>query len=268
MKKVIARAKSKIADNRNVLSDLDAKKISNRFFYAMETLYAMFTDGYSASSGELHLRKEIAEKAIRICSMLLNSSLVPEEQKNDLNALISLMLFQFARFDARIGSNGTVVRLQEQNRNLWNKELIAAGMHALEASMKTSHVSAYQIEARIASEHSRRISFDTTYWNKIISLYDQLVQSKGTEEVRLNRIAALRYGNKLGIALQEIEEMSQHTYMNDKPPHILFLYYSVKADLLHASGRHSESIQEWKRALAIAPTTADKIFIEQALSEV
>lgn len=263
VKKTVTRAKEKMSGDPAILHALDAKRIEARFALVLETVYAMFTEGYSASRGESQLRRDIAEEAIRLIDTLLASTLTPQSRIGELHALMALMLFQFARFEARADASGVAIRLQEQDRGKWNAELIRAGLVALDHSKNEAEPTAYHLEARIAAEHAVSPSFAATNWKNILALYGQLLRMKDTEQVRLNRIVALRYAKGPEAALREMEAPLQTPTENKFASS--FLFHAVWADLLEASGRNREARAEWESAAHIAPTTAERKFIEKKL---
>lgn len=268
IKKTITRAKEKVAAEPRLLQDLNQQRIADRFPLVMETLYAMFTEGYSASGGESQLRREIAEEAIRLSGLILPSKFTPDDSKGELQALLALMLLQGARFDARADRNGTPLRLQDQDRSKWNQEMIRAGLAALAASKRSKQVTAYHIEARIAAEHSTSLSFDAINWEMILALYEQLLVFKDSQEVKLNRIVALRYAKGAAIALQELETFASTDLASGADSAVrTFLFHATKADLLESLARPAEAIQEWEKAMENAPTAADRSFVEEKLKK-
>ncbi len=263
VKKTVTRAKDKVAEAPFPLRALDPMRIAERFPPVLEIVYAMFTEGYSASHGESQLRRDIAEEAIRLIDVMLASTLTPASYMGELHALMALMLFQFARFEARVDAHGAAIRLQEQDRGKWNTELIRAGLVALDHSKNETEPTAYHLEARIAAEHAISPSFAATNWKNILALYDQLLRVKDTEQVRLNRLVALRYAEGPQAALREIETQLQ-TQPRSKYA-ASFLFHAVWADLLEASGRNREARAEWESAAHAAPTAAERKFIEKKL---
>jgi RNA polymerase sigma-70 factor (ECF subfamily) len=267
VKKIITRAKSKIAGETNPLTALNSYRIADRFPLVIEVIYAMFTEGYSASSGELSLRREIAEEAIYLGGVILNSKYTPEESKGDLSALIALMLFQFSRFEERIDGEGIPKRLQEQDRSKWDSEMIAAGFLALEDSKKSDLPSVYHLEARIAAAHSSGKSFKETDWDKINSLYDELLKLKDTVSVRMNRIVAILYTKGPELALNEINDLMKS--LKPVSGHILNQSYhlnALHAEILETVGDEQNALLLWKSALKLSPTSADKKFIESKIN--
>lgn len=268
IKKTITRAKEKVAAEPTLLQDLNQQRIADRFPQVTETLYAMFTKGYSASSGESQLRREIAEEAIRLSGLILHSKFTPQDRKGELSALLALMLLQGARFDARADQNGTPLRLQDQDRSKWNQEMIRAGLVALASSKMSKRLTAYHIEARIAAEHSTSPSFDEINWSMILAFYDQLLAIKDSQDVRLNRIVALRYAKGAAVALKELETFASTDRASGAAPAArTFLFHATKADLLESLACHAEALLEWEKALENAPTAADRGFVEEKLKK-
>lgn len=267
-KKTITRAKQKIEEDRAVFQKLNDERIAERFSLVLETLYAMFTEGYSASGGESQLRKDVAEDAIRLGNIFLQTTLTPEERKGEIQALIALMLFQFARFDARTEPTGLPVRLQEQDRRKWNQGMIYAGFSALKSSQSSPRPTIFHLEARIAAEHAASPSFESTNWKTILKTYDELLLLKDTPEVRTNRIVALRYAQGWQLALIELDAL-ESTMRREKVMTVprSFLIHAVRADLLEAAGKQADALSEWKIAQEQAPTKADQNFVQKKLED-
>ena len=258
VKKTMTRAKEKVALEADTFRALDQQRIATRFPVVEETVYALFTEGYAASSGDLPLRRDVAAQAVHLCDVLLGSSFTPDRARGELQALTALMLLQLARFDARVDRDGVPVRLQEQDRSAWNQSMIRAGLDALAAATASDTLSSYHLEARIAAEHSTSPSFDCTNWARILELYDQLLTLKDTAPVRVNRIVALRHGRGALVALEELDALAVTTRL---PGATAFLRHTVRADILDALGRTVEARQSWEAAAAAAPTAADRAFV-------
>jgi len=259
VKKAITRAKEKVSHETAPFKGLDHRRINERFPLVLETVYALFTEGYAASSGDLSLRRDVATQALHLGDVLINSRVTPGEWQGALHALVALMLLQLARFDARVRFDGVPVRLEDQDRGHWNQALIRAGLDALREATASRAISTYHLEARIAAEHSTSPSFAVTNWRLILELYDQLVTLKDTAAVRLNRIVAMRYARGPAAALAELDGLAQ------VPASAAFLRHTVRADCLDAAGRFDEGQQAWTAALTSAPTSSDRSFVEGRL---
>ncbi|MEZ4659986.1 MAG: sigma-70 family RNA polymerase sigma factor [Caldilineaceae bacterium] len=260
-KKTITRAKAKVAEQADELRSLNPSRIAARFQLVLDVIYAMFNEGYAASGGPTQLRRDVAEDAIRLGDIFVQSALTPAERQGELQALLALMLFQFARFDARTDERGAPIRLQEQDRSRWNRALIRAALLALESSRSSVQVTALHIEARIAAQHAASPTFAQTDWSAILALYDQLLHYKESPEVRLSRIVALRHAQGWQPALGELDQMQADTLARS------FLLHAIRADLLEAAGQPNAAAAEWQKARLDAPTAADRLFIDQKLKE-
>jgi predicted RNA polymerase sigma factor len=260
VKKTITRAKDKIARHATTFDAFDEERIAGRFPLVVETVYALFTEGYAASSGDLPLRRDMAAQAVHLCDVLLSSTFTPRSALGTLHALMALMLLQLARFDARLGTDGVPVRLQEQDRSRWNLSMIRAGLDALQAATSSASSSPFHIEARIAAEHSTSRSFSDTNWGVILALYDQLLALKDTSAVRLNRIVAVKHAVGSTAALDELDVLVAAA--PPTPAATVFLRHAVRADILEGLDRTAEARQAWEAALASAPTAADRAFVE------
>jgi RNA polymerase sigma factor (sigma-70 family) len=265
VKKMVTRAKEKV--DRSIVREPDPDRVAGRFPVILETIYALFTEGYAASTGDSQLRREIADDALWLAQAMLSGSLTPETRKGELYALIALMLFHMARFDARTDGSGVPVRLQEQDRSRWDRAMLRAALDALTRSQQARSISIYHIEARIAAEHCRASSFESTDWKTIVRLYDRLLTLKDTVEVRLNRIVALRYSGGAAIALEELNRLYPATG-GALPMVQSFLLHSVRADLLEATGEIENSRKEWEEALENAPTEADYSFVANKVRKI
>ncbi|NJN44966.1 MAG: hypothetical protein HC806_09765 [Anaerolineae bacterium] len=208
----------------------------------------MFTEGYAASGGDSQLRRDVAEEATRLITVLLRTSLTPKQHIGELYALLALMLFQFSRFDARTTEIGIPIRLQEQDRTKWDQPMIQAGMAALAASRVSQSPSVFHLEARIAAEHATSTSFTETNWQTILALYDQLLLLKNTPEVRVNRVVAIRYAVGWETALSELNALeSEEKRFHKGSVARSFLLHAIRADLLESAGQPEAASDEWKK---------------------
>lgn len=261
VKKTLTRAKEKVAAAGQSLQTLNPDRIASRFRLVLETIYALFNEGYAASGGQAQLRHDIAAEAIHLADIFLHTTLTPLAHVGELHALRALMLLHFARFQARTDAAGLPLRLQEQDRTQWNGAMIRAGLAALAASQASDQVTAFHLEARIAAEHATSPSFAATPWSTILTLYDQLLQHKDTPEVRLSRIVALRYAHGWEAALHALDGLTPDTVARS------FLHHAIRADLLEAAGHTSDAADEWRKAQTFAPTRADRSFVNQKLEK-
>ena len=150
-------------------------------------IYLLFNEGYSASGGTAHVRVPLCEEAIRLARLLLR--LFPDEP--EVMGLAALLLLQHARAPARLDADGDIVLLEDQDRSLWNREMIAEGLALVEKALRHRRPGPYQVQAAIAAMHAQRARFEETDWGEIDQLYAVLETLQPSPVVTLNRAVAV-----------------------------------------------------------------------------
>lgn len=255
--KRIVRAKSKIRD-AGIPYEVPAKKdLPDRLDSVLQVVYLIFTEGYSASSGPSLTRADISGEAIRLGRLLVE--LLPEPE---VLGLLALMLLQESRRAARTSSDGEVVLLEEQDRSLWNRDLIHEGQGLVERSLASRNFGTYTLQAAIAAVHSAAKVATETNWAEIVGLYDVLLHANPSPVIELNRAVAvaMRDGPAAGLAL--IDAIFQRGDLDD-----YYLAHSARADLLRRLGRADEAIESYRQALNLARQDPARKFLERRLRE-
>ncbi len=180
--KRLYRAKLAIRESNSTFSIPQGKALDERLEAVMLTLYLLFNEGYNSSSNHFNIRKDLCLEAIRLVRILITRF----KKHKEVNALLALMCFHAARFEARIDDNGTIILFEDQNRNLWHKELINIGMNHLREAMTDKKLTAYHLEASIAAEHCMSESFQSTDWITIQNMYTLLNKIKPNPVIDLN----------------------------------------------------------------------------------
>jgi RNA polymerase sigma factor (sigma-70 family) len=208
--KRLFRAKEKLRTEK-VKMELPGDEISSRLDNVLHIIYLLFNEGYYSKTQNQILQKDLCLEALRLGLMLT------ENERTDLpktNALMALMCFHASRFDSREAKGDEVVLYEDQNEALWDKGLIAQGMHFLEMSARGDELTSYHIEARIAYYHC--VKEDTQgKWEEILQLYNQLLERNYSPGVALNRTFALYKANGRQAAIAEAEKLkleSNHFY--------------------------------------------------------
>lgn len=185
--KRLFRAKEKLRTEKIKIELPNESEINKRLETVLTTLYLLFNEGYHSSTQNSHLRKELCLEAMR-----LNYFLIENETTNKpiVNALMALMCFHSSRFEARTNLLGEPILYEEQNKNLWNEELIAKGNFFLIESAKGQEISKYHLEASIAYWHTTKIE-NKAKWENVLQLYNQLLQIEYSPITALNRTYAL-----------------------------------------------------------------------------
>lgn len=218
-------------------------------------LYLLFNEGWSASSGDRHLRTDLCEEAIRLARLLLD--LFPS--MSGLMGLLALFLFQHSRRDARLDEDGHVVTLEDQDRTLWDHAMIGEAQLLLDKSLRNGSTDPYQIQAAIASIHARAASARETDWREIERLYAALETIQPTPVVRLNRAAAIAMVDGPQAALNLLESIA-----SDLENYRWF--HAARASFLFDLGDYSGAKAAYQRTLLLQPTDAERRFLRDRIA--
>jgi RNA polymerase sigma-70 factor (ECF subfamily) len=213
IKKRLQRAKRDLAERQVALDPPPAAELGDRIDVVHQVLYLIFNEGYCSSKGESAIRADLCEEAARLCHLLCQN---PRCSLPSTSALMALMLFHAARFDARLDAQGGVLLMEEQDRGKWDQDMIRRGSEFLEKSAEGTAVSPYHLEAGIAWLHCTAPSFKQTQWRGILALYDGLMSMNPSPIYELNRaiVIAEIEGPQAGIqairAAGHLDEISQY----------------------------------------------------------
>ena len=254
----IVRAKTKIRDARIPYQVPAAAELPQRLDAVLRVIYLVFNEGYTASAGATLTRHDLSAEAIRLGRLV--AELLPEPE---VMGLLALMLLHESRRAARTNAAGELVLLQDQNRALWNRELIAEGSSLVERSLSTGGAGPYAIQAAISAVHAEAPSLAATDWNEIVGLYDVLLQREASPVVELNRAVAvaMRDGPEAGLSM--IDAILTRGDLVDYR-----LAHAARADLLRRLGRNKEAQKAYERALALTQQEPERRFLEKRLREV
>jgi RNA polymerase sigma-70 factor (ECF subfamily) len=246
MEQRITRAKRRVAQSSVPFETPGSEERSERVAAVATIIYLIFNEGYSASGGEAHVRAPLCEEAIRLARLLLH--LFPSEP--EIMGLTALLLLQHARAPARLDSDGGIVLLDDQDRRLWNRGLIAEGFTLIDKALCHKRPGPYQIQAAIAALHARATRPEDTDWDQIGLLYASLERMQPSPVVTLNRAVAVAKVRGPAAALAMIEplaaQLSGYVY-----------FFGVKGALLMQLGRSAEARVAFERAIALANSAAE-----------
>jgi RNA polymerase sigma factor (sigma-70 family) len=197
----ISRAKARIRDTGARFRMPTARELDDRLPAVLSTLYLIFNEGYTATSGEALNRVELTSEAIRLTRQLCAS--LPDE--GEVAGLLALMLLTDARRGARTGPDGSLVPLAEQDRRLWDRNAIAEGVAIIEATLPVAEPGPYQLQAAIAAVHDEAADAGATDWPQILALYDVLAALAPGPMVALNRTVAIAMVRGPAVALAELD---------------------------------------------------------------
>jgi RNA polymerase sigma-70 factor (ECF subfamily) len=190
VKKRIQRARQQLSDEQIVLEVPRAEDLARRLDSVHQCLYLLFNEGYEASSGDAAIRTDLCEEAVRLAQLLCGH---PHCRSPASSALLALMLFHAARFDARTDEEGKLLLLEDQDRTKWSQPLIARARDFLDQSAQGKTISLFHLEAGIALLHCTAASFAETNWRAILELYDALVRLRPSPIYKLNRAIVLAH---------------------------------------------------------------------------
>jgi RNA polymerase sigma-70 factor, ECF subfamily len=254
MEQRITRAKRRIAEADVPFEAPGAVERAERLGTVAAMIYLLFNEGYSASGGTLHVRAPLCDEAIRLARLLLK--LFPSEP--EIMGLTALLLFQHSRTPARLDANGAIILLEDQDRSLWNRDMIAEGLALIAKALRHRQPGAYQLQAAIAGVHAQAERPEETDWNEIEQLYGVLEELQPSPVVTLNRAVAVSKARGPQAALDIIEPLA-------KPLAGYFHFFGIKGAMLMQLGRSDEARVAFDRAIALANTPAEAAHIRQHL---
>jgi RNA polymerase sigma-70 factor, ECF subfamily len=253
----IVRAKAKIRDARIPYQVPSIADMPDRLDTVLQTIYLVFNEGYTASSGTSLTRADLAGEAIRLGRLVME--LLPD---SEVIGLLALMLLQESRRTARTSSTGDLILLEDQDRSLWNREQIAEGRALVQQSLASRQFGSYTLQAAIAAVHSEAAIAATTDWAQIVNLYDVLVRLQPSPVIALNRAVAVAMRDGPEAGLQSIDEILAHGDLSE-----YHLAHAARADLCRRLGRTADARESYQKALVLVKQEPERRFLEKRLRE-
>lgn len=253
----IVRAKRKLRDNHAGYRIPRAAELPDRLPAVLSAISLIFAEGHTATSGDELTRVALSDEAIRLARVLV--ALMPDEP--EVVGLLALMLLTDARRAARTGADGSMVRLTDQDRSIWNRAQIVEGHELVRACLRRNHPGPFQIQAAIAAVHADAPSAELTDWSQIVALYDQLHVFRPDAVVMTNRAVAVGELRGAVAGLAELDELGDDAPLHYQP------YLATRADLLRRSGRTGEAVPAYDLAIAATTNPAERAFLERRRDE-
>jgi len=232
--------------------------IGERLQAVSSVIYLIFNEGYSATSGDSLLRRDLCAEAIRLGRLIF--ALMPDEPEN--HGLLSLMLLQDSHRNARIDATGELVTLDEQDRNLWDQQEISEGLRLIEQALRLRRVGPYQLQAAIAAVHVEAKTAAETDWTQIAALYQELKRFIPSAIIALNHAAAVAMSGRLEDGLKLVDQSNDSGLLDS-----YFSYHAARADLLRRLNRANDARAAYTRALELTTNQVERKYVMKRLSE-
>lgn len=253
----IVRGKAKIRDANIPFVIPELTELPERLDAVLSVIYLVFNEGYSASSGDSVTRSDLTNEAIRLARLVLSLLSEPEPE---VIGLLALMLLHESRRTARTDAQGDIILLEDQNRSLWNQELIREGSALVRQSLSSRRFGFYTLQAAISAVHAEARSAAETDWQQIVALYSVLLQIEPSPVIELNRAVAIamRDGPEAGLPI--VDDLLKRGELDQ-----YHLLHSTRGELLFRAGRQQDALTAFELALSMAQLEPEKRMLQQKI---
>jgi RNA polymerase sigma-70 factor (ECF subfamily) len=252
----IVRAKRKLRDNHAPYRVPRAVELPDRLHAVLATVYLIYTEGHTATSGDALTRVDLSQEAIRLGRVLVE--LMPDEA--EAVGLLALMLITEARRPARTAADGSMIRLADQDRTRWDQTMIGEGHALVRACLRRDQPGPFQVQAAIAAVHADARTAEETDWSQVVTLYDHLYALRPNAVVALNRAIAVAELSGPDAGLASLAGLDAH--LEDYQP-----YHAARADLLARAEQTAAARDAYDRAIALSANPAERAFLENRRTE-
>jgi len=256
--KRLTRAKQKIAEAKIPFEIPAGAELAQRLDGVWQSLYLLFNEGYKASAGDKLIREDICEEAIRLADLLARH---PAGNQPKTHALLALMWLNAARLPARVDDEGNLLRLRDQDRTKWNPAMIARGLFHLAHSANGDEISEFHLQAGIAACHCAAKDYASTDWEKILALYERLMEFDDSPVVALNRAVALSEARGPQAGIEAVNAIP-----NLKSLESYYLLHAVLGDFELQLNHLPIAAAHFQRALQLAEIKSEQSFLAKRLA--
>ncbi|MCR9145145.1 MAG: RNA polymerase subunit sigma-24 [bacterium] len=256
IKKRITRAKAQIKAQKIAYEIPSRSELGPRLAAALHVVYLIYNEGYRASAGSEHMRKELSEEALYLSRELVR--LAPNAESR---GLLSLLLFQESRRETRVDAKGDPVALEDQDRARWNHAHIRDGAELLQQAMLSGRLGPYSLQAAIASVHALAESFAATAWSAIISYYDMLLAITPAPVIEMNRAIAVGMHAGPAAGLEILDRLSASGALDAYHP-----LQAARAEFLKRLGRTADAADAYRQSIAHARQEPELRYLRRQLA--
>jgi len=255
----LVRAKRLLAEREVCFEVPGGVELRERLDAVLEVVYLVFNEGYEASRGDAWIREDLVAEALRLVELVVADEALATPKAHALAALLYLLA---ARLPGRLGEEGTILLLEEQDRARWDRRAIARGMRHLERAARGDELSTYHVQASIAAEHAAAPSFEDTDWPRIVGLYDELALVDPSPVVALNRAVAIAMADGAAAGLTAVERIGATGELRAYVPRL-----AVEGELLRRLGCYAEAAARFARAASLPCSDPQRRFLEARRDE-
>jgi len=251
--KRIHRVKKFYQTNQIIPKIPSKEALAQRTQTVLNVIYLIFNEGYHSTHSTKIIRKDLITQALYLCNALVQSSATSSSSGY---ALLSLMCFHTARLESRCTSEGDIILLKDQDRNLWDKDMINIGIRHLSTAISDKQFSNYHLEAMIALEHCNAKNFKSTDWKKILYYYEILLKNAFDPVTFLNKCLVVMEMDGAKSALEEIKILEKNPQIQS-----YYLYHSTLGELYYRSKNIDKATIHWQKAIDLTQSKKDKEFL-------
>jgi RNA polymerase sigma-70 factor (ECF subfamily) len=235
-----------------------ASELPDRLDAVLSAIHLLYTTGYSAPSGDSLVRDDVVLRSLELTRMLLG--LMPDEP--EVKGLLALLLVNHARRATRVGPDGRLLRLEDQDRSQWDSALIDEGDRLVVEALRAGRPGRFTLQAAIAALHALAPSYEETDWVQIVTLYDRLEQMWASPVVALNRAIAVSMADGPAVGLEALQPLESDPRLGS------YRYLpAAKADMLRRLGRREEAAAAYEAALAVTDSEPEREYLSGRIRE-